>query len=1152
MKIKEIKLYGFKSFQGETKFLLNPGITAFVGPNGSGKSNIFDALRWVFGEQSMKALRCERNEDLIHISADGQNDSNFAEVAVTINNEDFFPQFGSEFEIRRRFYRDGESEFYLNRVKCRLQDIQALFLNSGTLTYSFLELSEIERIISGDTKEMFDDVAGILRYQERREQTNRRLEQTEQDLLRLEDVISEMERTVRALKRQARQTQLYQELRDEYKRLSLIFLKGEYEKSLSELRNAENQVNNLNQQKQAILKKINNLEQERQRLKNEQSVLEAKKKEISAEIYRLNEDIEILQQELARKENEAKQFSLEYERRTASVQEKQMYINNLNNKITEYEDRLRNIKIEIEEWNTKLNLQKEKAEDLSKGFIELTQQIQNKERIFNDNLQKLQILKNDLARLEINKANKESILVRLKREMEGLNENATSRKIEGNQIDKELNAIIEEQEKYSRQVLEKQKNLTDLEEKIANFENDIQKRQDELNECRLLIDTLNNRLGKSENIKELKQKFKEKVAGLLRDCIIVQSGYEAIIDVCLRDALNFHILNEASPEDFEKIPEGRYGFVIKGRKSANEIPEDLNSLKCITGFVEFKTHKEFLSNFLCKFFLTDTFEQALELTRRFPSYGFVTSEGVLFHDNTIIVQKGEFGYFQISQKLSTFQKKAETLQNEIIFIADEKRKLIDQQAQTKLEIEQGKDHLFSLNIKKSELSMQLNTARGQLSNFRKEIEANETERKQINGEVEDISHQIQKHRDEISELEKIQEQIQNEKNKLENDLKNFEEQININNTELNQTILKVSILKESQATQEKNLKDAEAEIFRVKTEIEEISKLSATEQLQLIDHDISSMKQKIQELKERRFQLESQTPEQILEQTTKNLETIYDELTRAQKEQEETQNSIVQVNYTIFELNHKKGELSKKAKEEFQTDLDEYIAEEIPEPEQKLNEVRERMARLGEINPLSLNAYEQEKKRLDEFLVQRNDIIAAKQNLLKSIAELDTRARERFVDTFNEVKDRFNQVFSKFFEGGEADLILTDPSNPLTSDVDIVVRMKGKRIKRINQLSGGERTLLAVSLLLAFYLVKPAPFCILDEIDAPLDDVNVVRFNKFLRELSQHTQVVIITHNRSTMEYADYIYGLTMEKPGQSKIISTRLEDLEPAVGFEN
>ncbi len=254
----------------------------------------------------------------------------------------------------------------------------------------------------------------------------------------------------------------------------------------------------------------------------------------------------------------------------------------------------------------------------------------------------------------------------------------------------------------------------------------------------------------------------------------------------------------------------------------------------------------------------------------------------------------------------------------------------------------------------------------------------------------------------------------------------------------------------------------------------------------------------------------------------------------------------MQLKYESFQLNHKKDEVWEKAEEKFNVDLRDYIPEEdIPNAEARLVEVRGKLEKLGEVNPLSLELYENEKKRLDEFLAQRDDIITAKTSLLRSIDELDTRARERFVTIFDEVKKEFNFVFSKFFEGGQADLVLSDPGNPLTSKIDIAVRMKGKRLKVINQLSGGERTLLAVSLLLALYLVKPAPFCILDEIDAPLDDANVVRFNKFLRDLSQRTQVVIITHNRATMEYADYLYGLTMEKPGQSKIISAKLADLE-------
>ncbi|MEO0123217.1 MAG: chromosome segregation protein SMC [candidate division WOR-3 bacterium] len=1146
MKIKEIKLYGFKSFQEETKFLLNPGITAFVGPNGSGKSNIFDALRWVFGEQSMKALRCEKNEDLIHISADGQSDSNFAEVTVTIENEDFFPQFGSEFEIKRKFYRDGESEFYLNRVKCRLQDIQALFLNSGTLTYSFLELSEIERIISGDTKEMFDDVSGILKYQERREQTQRRLEQTEQDLLRLEDVISEMERTVRSLKRQARQTQLYQELKEEYKKLSLIITKSDYERTINELKEVETSLHNLNQQKQNVLIRLNNLDEERQKLKNEFTELETKKRDIVTEITNLNNEIDNLQQELNNLENETRQFSIEYERKTASLKEKQEYLKNLNNKIIENERKLNEVNNEIALWNEKLLTEQNNLEKLSNDFIEITRVIEEKQKTIDGIMLKIQLLKNDLARVEISKTNKENILIQIEKEKEELKSDLSVKFKEKADYEQELNNIIKNQNNISQSISEQQKTIEDIEIKIEEIEKDIVKRQEELNDCRLLIDTLQNRLGKVENIKFIKQQFKERFVGIFRDFLIVRPGYEQIVDLCLYDALNFFIVNDISPNDFNNLPEGRYGFMLKEENIAQENPDELKALKSLTELVEIRANKEIFSAFLSKYFLTNGFEEALRYSKKFPNFGFLTLEGCLFNNNSVIIQKGEFGYFQINQRLSEYQSKAESLQNEIVFMNDEKKKLLEQLNQIRNGLEQNKEKLFSLNINKSEFSMQVNTLKNQLNNLNKDIEEVDNERNKLLTEIEELNKYFIEFTNQITENENILNKTQTESEELKNILDNLEKKIERQNKELNQIILKIGILNEVKSVTEKNLNDTQVEITNLTNEIEEIGKLSASEELAAIEQKITELKQSIQEKKERRANLENQIPEQKIQEISKNLDSIYDEIAQLQRQQDEIQNAIMQVNFKVFELNHKKEELNKKAKEEFQTNLEDYVLEDIPEPEQKLNEVKERMARLGEINPLSLSAYEQEKKRLDEFLNQRNDIIAAKQNLLKSIAELDARAKERFIDTFREVKGKFNEVFAKFFEGGEADLILTDPANPLTSDVDIVVRMKGKRIKRINQLSGGERTLLAVSLLLAFYLVKPAPFCILDEIDAPLDDVNVVRFNKFLRELAQHTQVVIITHNRATMEYADYIYGLTMERPGKSKIISTRLEDLEP------
>ncbi len=1151
MKIKEIKLYGFKSFQEETKFLLNPGITSFVGPNGSGKSNIFDALRWVFGEQSMKALRCERNEDLIHISADGQSDSNFAEVAVTINNEDFFPQFGSEFEIRRRFYRDGESEFYLNRVKCRLQDIQALFLNSGTLTYSFLELSEIEKIISGDTKEMFDDVAGILRYQERREQTKRRLDQTEQDLLRLEDVIGEMERTVRALKRQARQTQLYQELRDEFKKISLVLLKTEYEKTLSELNQANQQIEELNQHKQSIIARLNSLEQKRQERRTELSDLESRKKELIFKTNSLNQEIELLQQELLAKENEAKQYSLEHERKNASIQEKQEYLKNLNKRVEEYDMKLRQVGGEIESYTVQLNEAKTNAENLSSEFARITKQIAEKQNLIGQIEQKMQIIKNELARYDINRVNKMSIIEKLTVERENLMHNKETSDTDRKKVEQALNEVTAEQNRIGEILTRQQKELEELEEKITRYQEEIQKKQEEINEYRIYTDTLANRLGKEEHIRFLKQSLKDRIIGLLRESIVASPGYEALVDICLYETLNFYLLNSVSAADLTNLPEGRFGFILNREQKKEPLPDELHSLKNLTQCIEFKNNKKFLSEYLSKFFLVDDFDRAMHYANHFPQYGFVTEDGILFYDNTIIAQKGEFGYFQINQRLNEYRKKSENLQNEIVFLTDEKNNLLDQTTKLTEEIEQAKEKMFALNIKKSELSMQLHTTQRQIETISSDIDAVADEITSTKTEIENIDSKICASQNAVTECENQVLSLKGEVAELVNNQKELEKQINEKNEELNKLILKIGINKELQSETEKYLQIAQNEIAELRAEIDKATRFSAFEKVNLLNQEISDINQKIQAKKEERSTCENQALDQQIEDISRQLDIIYEEISKLQKEQEEIQNSIMQVNFRIFELNHTREELLKKATEEFQTNLNEFIPEEIPEPEQKLNEVKERMARLGEINPLSLSAYEQEKKRLDEFLNQRNDIITAKQNLLKSIAELDARAKERFIDTFKEVKDKFNQVFSRFFEGGEADLILTDPANPLTSEVDIVVRMKGKRIKRINQLSGGERTLLAVSLLLAFYLVKPAPFCILDEIDAPLDDVNVVRFNKFLRELSQHTQVVIITHNRSTMEYADYIYGLTMEKPGQSKIISTRLEDLEPPIAEE-
>jgi|GEM_PF-628100 len=1147
MKIKEIRLYGFKSFPDETKIMLNAGITAFVGPNGSGKSNIFDALRWIFGEQSMKALRCERIEDLIFMSSDVQREVNFTDVSVTIDNENYFPQFGGEFEIRRRFYKSGESEFFLNRVKCRLQDIQALFLNSGALTYSFLELSEIEKIIHGDTKDMFNDVSGILKYQERREQTRRRLEATEQDLLRLEDIIHEMQRSLRSLRRQVRQAKLYQELKQEFKVLTLFILKNEYNMIAEKLATVQTEIAGKDMEKQSTLLEIKKLEKNREELKHEMAQIDVKKKETLAQLVAVHESIERLQRDIEEREDELKQIFLHNARTSTSIKEKGEILNEKQKRHAQYERQRSEILTKMEAIKSSIREEQEQLDAKNKECFTLTDSLKEKEDALIDYSTKIQAYRQDISRLQFEKDNKDALLARVSDEYQVQKEEIENKQRIQREIEEELQATIAKQDKTAKILEDQNAKCAEIGKNLSDLEDDWRNRQNALTECKLVIDTLNHRLKEKGGVREIEERFEKRHRGLFRSNIKVTSGYESVVDICLGDILNFYLIEDYKLQDFDRLPEGRFGFI-----NANEVvtedrtmnfSEDIPS---ITQFVQFKSSQKVLQRYIDNYFLVDDFLKANELSQKFPQYGFVTREGILLKDGMIVVEKGEIGYFKMRQSLAEYKKKHETLQNEALFIKEEKNRLMSEIESIKRDIEDEKNQLFSINVKKSEHSLKLNELKWNIEKAINENNNLDLEKNSLKKESDRLSIEIEAFEKNGQRMEDDLKKVQAEKDTLLENSQIVRSKIEQIHSTLTEKRMSYVTLEERRNTIEATLNQLMTEIVSLDAEIAKLSQDTKAKNLEDIKTQILSLKEELNRKRQEKAEAESRLPERIAEELTQNLNEIFDQLTEKQKIYEKIQDEVMQLKYELFQLNHKKDDAVERAQEEFKVDLREHIPEdEITDAEARLLEVKGKLEKLGEVNPLSLELYESEKKRLDEFLNQRDDIITAKRSLMHSIEELDRRARERFVNIFGLVKREFNFVFSNFFEGGEADLVLSDPDNPLTSKVDIVVRMKGKRLKTINQLSGGERTLLAISLLLAFYLVKPAPFCILDEIDAPLDDANVVRFNRFLRDLSQRTQVIIITHNRATMEYADYLYGLTMEKPGQSKVISARLADLE-------
>lgn len=1145
MKIKEIGLYAFKSFYDETKILLNAGVTAFVGPNGSGKSNIFDALRWVFGEQSMKALRCERTEDLIYTSSDTKNDAQFTEVSIIIENEDYFPQFGGEFEIKRRFYKSGESEFYLNRVKCRLQDIQALFLNSGALTYSFLELSEIEKIIEGDTKEMFDDVSGILKYRERREQTRRRLEATEHDLLRLEDIIAEMNRGVRSLKRQVRKAKVYHDLREDYKILSLFIMKNEYNTALQHLTHIEQQIGDRESEKHSVLHDIKVLEEKREKLKNEMAQVDSMKKELFTHITTINQAIDDLQRVIDEKEEETKQITLSRERKMTTIKEKEELLKNNKKRLLEFETMHSEISEQIDNLSAQLDDVRTQRDAQDQSLCTLKEGVEKKEKTIKELYDKVQTYKNDVSKVHYDKENKESLLAQMCEAYETKCKDIDDRQRSKKELEQELSLIVQKQEEINVQLTDAHNTLAGQEKRLEELHNEITKREEAITDCKIVIDTLSRRLQEKGGVKEIEEKLHDKVQGLFRDNIEVTTGYESIVDICLGDLLNFYLITHYEADDFTNIPEGRFGFIDTKAVVEKKSPPSVTEVTPISQFITVKSSHDILEKYIDGYFLIKDFQKARGLSLQFPDYGFVTPDGLLFRHGSIIVEKGEIGYFKISQSLQEYKEKLETLQNELLFTLEEKKRLSSELEEVKKFIEEKKENLFSTNIEKSEHSLKLNDVKKTIEKMSRERDSLKHDKDALSKEVEELNTQYQHIEEQIETTHTEIKTVENEKNNLFERVIQIQKEIDEKSTLVNTKTTDLVVLQERHSSAEKTIEQLKNEIFNIDSEVATLKKDTATERLHELENHIASLKDEVESKRREKNNIESKLPEKLVEEHTQRQNDIYDQLTQKQKASEEIQNGIMQLKYEQFQVSHKKEEPVKRAQEEFGVDVAAYVPEEIVDAEAKLTETKGRLEKLGEINPLSLQAYENEKRRLDEFFAQRDDIIAAKKTLLNSIEELDQRARDRFLDVFAQIKKEFNFVFSNFFEGGEADLLLTNADNPLTSRIEIVVRMKGKRLKTINQLSGGERTLLAISLLLALYLVKPAPFCILDEIDAPLDDANVVRFNKFLRDLSQRTQVVIITHNRATMEYADYLYGLTMERPGQSKIISARLADLE-------
>ncbi|HIE05645.1 MAG TPA: hypothetical protein EYP58_02480 [bacterium (Candidatus Stahlbacteria)] len=1053
MRIKSLTLYGFKSFPEELRINFHPGITVIVGPNGSGKTNIFDALRWIFGDQSPSSLRCEKMGGLIFLGSEKRKPSGFTEVKLTLENAGEFHEYGSEVEIMRRFYRSQESDFFINRSLCRLKDIQDLGLRIGGLSYAFLENSKIKEIINGNIKKMFDESAGIARYYDRREEALRRIGRGEDELKRLDDLINEMSRTVRSLKRQANKVERLKKLEDLKKKAEL---KG-------------------------AIDRLDTLKGITDRVKKDLRILEQQEVEKGNEIKGLREEADKLEELITSYEDKlARKKALDWERGrlTAETETRKKEIIRIESDLAQLDESVTTGNQKISAINKTLSDKEQEisslTEQLTKAEKELTALIEHR--------QDFTTTQSDvLAELRSN----EALTSRLRNEIN---------RLEGEvlKLREDLHKTIPEYEALEAEITEHKRNVEQLRERYQNRLETIetitaQKKiaVNEMIEIRAEIQSLKN-MDRGQKADFYKQRFKENFVGMVYDLVKPKPGYEKAVDAVLGEISGYALLIELDPGLLKDLEEEGVGIIVADAKSVKK--------KVKTKFVDYP---EALAYFFKDVIFADEIPDQI-------GGKVVTKSGILLTAN--MIRTSNLGYLETNVRLKELSKKEldnkvriESLEHEIKRIEKEIENISDEQKKIELALEEKKNRSFDksrvIEIKRSEIKSKedrIHTLQREISELDSKLTATSTLVDKSSDDLKGISREISERKAKIAKLKLEENQLRSEIERLR--LERSQAQI-----ELESLKMKISTSSNQLKEDKHRLDEIEIKLIEIEAEQEKIGPIpeeawgKRKEIIQKIDQIETGRK----DIKEKTYQLRLENYR--YEEERKNLIDLCDRC-------------------------------------DLKIDDDEVIP--------AIETIEAKISSIGIVNPLSISQYLEEKKRLDDFVQQRSDVAAAIAKLKSSIRESDKNATERLVDKLQAVNLEFGLVFETVFGGGQGRIRFQDPDNPLQSPIEIISGLPGKKIKRLAQLSSGERALLAVTLLFAFYRVNPAPFLILDEVDAPLDDANVRKLAGFLKDLSRDIQIIIITHNPMTIKIADYLYGVTMEERGVSKMVAVDFRDV--------
>ncbi len=1182
MYLKAIEMQGFKSFPDKTVLNFGKGITAVVGPNGSGKSNLSDAMRWVLGEQSTKNLRGSKMEDVIFSGTDSRRAVGFAEVTLKLDNSDMALNNSEKLvTVTRRYYRSGESEYKINGEQARLKDIHELFMDTGLGRdgYSMISQGKVETLISGkseDRRDMLEEAAGISHYRYRRADAMRRLNQAEENLLRLRDILTELESRVGPLKTQSEKAQKFLEYAGEKKNLEIGLWLYTIEKTKNDLREQEKKITIVDTQYSEVCKSLEEITE-----KIDSAIAETQKITIAVDEIRracaqLEEQAALLESQIAVQENTILHNNETIERIEREKTEENDTDTEIATQISDAENAIEQLNASIEEKRQELtsftgeldvlsdenSKSAQRSVELSERMSALSIEIADNRVISSTAASSVEEIENRISAIDEMSSARKPVLEELRvqceeseRELEKISERST-----------ELNNALSGVELLASKRKEK---LDKLREEETALNNDIQIKKSRI---AMLGDLEKNMEGYQGSVKavirEVRRGVLKGIHAPVSQIISVKDKYSLAIETALGAQLQ-NIVTE-NENDAKKaiafLKESRVGratflplTAIKGRVLEEKNLDDcFGYINLASELVEYdKKYTEIIKSLLGRTVVAEDLDAAIVIAKKY-NYKFkivtldgqvvnaggsmtggakLQNAGILSRGNELEKLKGELT--SLEEKLSVLRKETEAQQ--------------ESYSSTAAEFEGCKSEIISLGEKKIRVEGVLALRKGNYENTLQMQDSADEEKANLMARIESIKSGAVAANDKLSVLQSELDKVEAELSTLTGDresLREKREKLTADAAQINLSI----------ATAEKEIEAKQEEIARLKnrstshkdklsqldSEIEEIRKNNEEirERIEVLNGEAeglrtqsSASKEQVAALIQKREEYEQESGKlRILErEKTEEREKLSGEKARLSERKETMEREFEEISNKLYD----EYELTKREAE----DLD-IVIEDIPTAKKRLNELKGKIRSLGNVNVSAIEEYKEVSERYSFMYTQVNDVEKSKAELIKLINELTGKMGVRFKEQFDKINFSFGQTFAELFGGGKASLVLTDESDVLECDIDIKVQPPGKNVQNISLLSGGEKGLSAIALLFAILKINPCPFCIFDEVEAALDDVNVARYASYVRRMTQNTQFILITHRRGTMEEADMLYGVTMQEKGVSKLLELKTAEM--------